>query len=81
MVTEFEDAAFTLKQVGGNGYFYQLFCFRKIKRLKLTDVASYETMKKTLESKVAKDERSKTTQDSFVAKLKKEYTFKSNSKK
>jgi len=82
MVTEFEDAAFTLKQDGEYSKPIRTnYGFHIVKRLKLTDVASYETMKKTLESKVAKDERSKTTQNSFVAKLKKEYTFKSNSKK
>jgi peptidyl-prolyl cis-trans isomerase SurA len=81
MVTEFEDAAFALKKDGEYSKPIRTnYGFHIVKRLKLTDVASYETMKKTLESKVAKDERSKTTQNSFVTKLKKEYKFKSNSK-
>jgi peptidyl-prolyl cis-trans isomerase SurA len=81
MVTEFEDAAFALKKDGEYSKPIRTnYGFHIVKRLKLTDIASYETMKKTLESKVAKDERSKTTQNSFVTKLKKEYKFKSNSK-
>ena len=80
MVTEFEEAAFTLKNDGEYSKPIRTnYGFHIVKRLKLTNLASYETMKKTLKSKVAKDERSKTTQDSFVAKLKKEYNFKSYS--
>ncbi|MDG1148229.1 MAG: peptidylprolyl isomerase [Crocinitomicaceae bacterium] len=82
MVTEFEEAAFTLKNDGEYSKPIRTnYGFHIVKRLKLTNLASYETMKKTLKSKVAKDERSKTTQDSFVAKLKKEYNFKSYSEK
>lgn len=82
MVTEFEEAAFALKNDGDfskpvrTDYGYHI-----IKRLSLKPVASYEDMKSTLESKVAKDERSKSTQDSFVAKLKKEYNYVDKTKK
>lgn len=82
MVTEFEDAAFALKNDGDySAPIRTNYGFHIVKRLNWTDVASYETMKAGLESKVAKDERSKTTQDSFVAKLKNEYKFKNKSKK
>ncbi|MES2799674.1 MAG: peptidylprolyl isomerase [Bacteroidota bacterium] len=82
MVTEYEDAAFALKNDGDiskpirTNYGYHI-----IKRLEWTDVQPFEKLKKDLQNKVNKDERSKKTQDSFVAKLKKEYKFKDKSKK
>lgn len=82
MVTEFEDAAFALENDGDyskpirTDYGYHI-----IKRISLTPVSSFEEMKSTLESKVARDERSKTTQDSFVEKLKKEYNYQDKTKK
>jgi len=82
MVTEFEEAAFNLKNDGDiskpvrTDYGYHI-----IKRISLLPVASFEDMKGVLESKVAKDERSKSTQDSFVNKLKKEYNYVDKTKK
>ncbi len=82
MVSEFEEAAFNLEKDGDyskplrTDYGYHI-----IKRISLTPVASFDEMKNSLESKVAKDERSKSTQDSFVAKLKKEYKYVDKTKK
>lgn len=76
MVSEFEDAAFELKNDGDFSKPVRTdYGFHIIKRVNLIPVASFEEMKKALESKVAKDERSKSTQDSFVMKLKKEYKY------
>lgn len=82
MVTEFEDAAFDIKNDGDYSKPIRTdYGFHIIKRLTLTPVSTFEDMKTILEGKVAKDERSKTTQDSFVAKLKKEYNYQDKTKK
>lgn len=76
MVPEFEEAAFALKNDGDistpikTNYGYHI-----IKRIERKDVASFDAMKKELQTKVNKDERSKKTQDSFVRKLKNRYNF------
>ena len=81
MVPEFTEAAFALKNDGDvskpikTDYGYHI-----IKRLKLTPVPAFETMKKELEGKVAKDVRSEQSQASFIGKLKKEYSYKDKSK-
>jgi peptidyl-prolyl cis-trans isomerase SurA len=76
MVPEFEEVAFAL-QVDGEfssplktNYGYHI-----IKRLERKDVASFESLKKELQTKVNKDERSKKTQNSFVRKLKVKYNY------
>jgi len=82
MVPEFEEAAFALENDGDYSEPVRTaFGLHIIKRLSWQDVESYESMRKTLETKVSKDLRSKTTQNSFVEKLKKEYVFKDKSKK
>jgi peptidyl-prolyl cis-trans isomerase SurA len=76
MVLEFEDAAFSLKDVGAfskpvkTQYGYHI-----IKLLEWSPVRSFESMRRELQAKVNKDERSKITQDSFVQNLKKQYNY------
>ncbi|MFM7301141.1 MAG: peptidylprolyl isomerase, partial [Crocinitomicaceae bacterium] len=77
MVPAFEDAAFSLKKDGEFSKPVRTdYGFHIIKRLELKDVASFETMKKEIQSKVNKDERARKTQDSFVDKLKNQYKYK-----
>lgn len=78
MVPAFEDAAFSLKKDGEFSKPVKTdYGFHIIKRLEWKDIASFETLKKEIQTKVNKDERSKKTQDSFVEKLKKQYKYKS----
>jgi peptidyl-prolyl cis-trans isomerase SurA len=82
MVTSFEDAAFALKNNGDFSAPVRTdYGFHIIKRLEWTDVKSFDSMKKELQSKVNKDERSKRTQDSFVLKLKASYGYANKSAK
>lgn len=82
MVSEFEDAAFQLKENDEiskpikTDYGYHI-----IKRIDWQDIPSFEDSKKEFQRRVNKDTRSKTTQASFVAKLKDEYKYKSKAKK
>lgn len=77
MVTEFEDAAFNLKNNGDVSQPIKTdFGYHIIKRLEWTELRSFDQLKKEIQGKVNKDERAKKTQDSFVAKMKKAYKFK-----
>jgi peptidyl-prolyl cis-trans isomerase SurA len=76
MVPAFEDAAFSLKEVGQFSKPVKTdFGFHIIKLLEWKEVSSFESMKKELQTKVNKDERSKKTQDAFVSKLKANYQY------
>ncbi len=82
MVPEFEEVAFQLKN--NNDFSNPLqtdYGFHIIKRLDLSPLASFETMKKELQSKVNRDDRSKTSQTALVNKLKIEYNYIDLSKK
>jgi|TARA_R110000737_G_scaffold324995_1_gene338172 peptidyl-prolyl cis-trans isomerase SurA len=81
MVTNFEDAAFALTKDGDFTNPIQTdYGWHIIKRLELTPLAPFESMKKELQAKVNRDDRAKKTQDSFVRKLKDEYDYKGKSK-
>ena len=82
MVPEFEEAAFLLNKDGEFSKPIQTdFGYHIIKRLELSPLASFETMKKELQSKVNRDDRSKKTQTALINKLKLEYNYSDNSKK
>lgn len=82
MVTEFENAAFSLKNDGDFTEPVQTdYGFHIIKRVKHTELRSFDLLEKELEAKVNRDDRAKATQSSFVQKLKKEYKFADKSKK
>lgn len=82
MVPEFTEAAFALKEDGEYSKPVQTdYGFHIIKRISWKDVDSFDELKRGIEKKVAKDARSVKTQASFLSKLKKEYKFKSKSKK
>jgi len=82
MVPEFEEAAFQLSKNGDYSLPIQTdFGFHIIKRLELSPLASFESMKKELQSKVNKDDRSKQTQTVLINKLKVEYNYQDVSKK
>ncbi len=82
MLPAFEDAAFSLAKDGDFSEPVQTeYGFHIIKRIKQYPVPEFSEMRKSLESRVSKDERSKQTQNSFVGKLKKEYKFKDKSAK
>ena len=82
MVPEFEEVAFQLKNNGDFSTPLKTdYGFHIIKRLELKPLASFESMKKELQSKVNRDDRSKHTQTILVNKLKIEYQFTDYSKK
>jgi peptidyl-prolyl cis-trans isomerase SurA len=77
MVPAFEDAAFALKNDGDiSSPVFTDYGWHIIKRLEWKPLASFESMKKELQSRVNKDDRSKKTQDSYVVKLKQQYNYK-----
>lgn len=82
MITVFEDAAFALKNNGDISEPIQSdYGFHIIKRLDWKPLASFDDLKKEIQSKVSKDDRAKVTQNSFIAKIKKEYSYKSYASK
>ncbi len=77
MVPAFEDAAFALKSDGDfSAPVLTDYGWHIIKRLEWKPLASFESMKKELQSRVNKDDRSRKTQDSYVVKLKQQYNYK-----
>ena len=81
MVPEFEEAAFQLNKDGDFSLPIQTdFGFHIIKLLELSPLASFESMKKELQTKVNRDDRSKKTQSVLINKLKAEYNYSNQSK-
>ena len=81
MVSEFEEVAFQLNKDGDFSLPIQTdFGFHIIKRLELSPLASFESMKKELQTKVNRDDRSKKTQSILINKLKAEYNYSDQSK-
>lgn len=76
MIPEFENAAFALKNNGDvSAPVLSPFGWHIIKSIDRRSIASYDSMKEDLQSKVKRDERANLGQKSFVAKLKTDYKF------
>lgn len=76
MVTEFEDAAFSLKNNGDISKPIKTdFGYHIIKRINITPLGSFDSMKKELQNKVNKDDRVKKTQTVLIEKLKIDYNY------
>ncbi len=81
MVTEFENAAFALKN--NNDYsapFQTSYGWHIVKRLDYKPLAPFAQMEKEIKSKVQKDSRADKTKNSFLNKLKKEFNYSENEK-
>jgi peptidyl-prolyl cis-trans isomerase SurA len=79
MIPEFENVAFALKNNGDvSAPIQSSFGWHIIKSIDRRSIASYESMKEDLQSKVKRDERANLGQKSFIAKLKSEYKFSVN---
>jgi peptidyl-prolyl cis-trans isomerase SurA len=81
MVSEFETAAFALKNDGDISEPFQTqYGWHIVKRLELKPLGTYEEVVKDIQSKVARDVRSQVSTRSFVNKVKKDYGFKEKTK-
>ncbi|MCF8372203.1 MAG: peptidylprolyl isomerase [Bacteroidales bacterium] len=76
MVPEFEEAAFTLKEVGEVSPLVKTtYGFHIIKLLEKKGIEPYESMKQELKSRISKDARASQSRKALIAQLKKEYKF------
>jgi peptidyl-prolyl cis-trans isomerase SurA len=76
MIPEFESAAFALKNSGDvSEPIKSSFGWHIIKLIDRRGVASFDSMKEDLQSKVKRDERANLGQKSFIAKLKADYNY------
>ncbi len=72
--TEFENAAFDLKEAGGYSKPFQTsFGWHIAKLIKKHPVQSFEEVKGELENRVKKDKRSQVISDALISKLRKQY--------
>ncbi len=82
MITEFETIAFSLENNNDfSAPFKTDFGYHIVKRIDLTPLASFEKLKKEIDTKIKRDERVHISQNQFIEKLKKEYNYQSLSKK
>jgi peptidyl-prolyl cis-trans isomerase SurA len=80
-VAEFAKQAFALKNNGDySAPFMTKYGWHIVKRIDKRDVPSFDAMKVELKNKVSRDSRSYLSKTSFIAKIKKDYNFKENSK-
>ena len=78
---EFEAAAFGLKNDGDvTKPFKSAYGWHIVKRLELEEVAPFEELKASFESKVKRDSRSKLINEAMIAKLKNQYEITYNDK-
>jgi len=76
MITEFETNAFALEKDNDfSAPFKTDFGFHIVKRIQLTPLASFEKLKKEIQSKINRDDRVHLSQNHFIEKLKKEYNY------
>ena len=76
MITEFETNAFSLEKDNDfSAPFKTDFGFHIVKRIQLTPLASFEKLKKEIQSKINRDDRVHLSQNHFIEKLKKEYNY------
>jgi peptidyl-prolyl cis-trans isomerase SurA len=81
MVSEFEDAAFALKNDGDVSEPFQTqYGWHIVKRLEMKPLGTYDEVVKDIQSKVARDVRSQVSTRSFVNKVKQDYGFKEKRK-
>ncbi len=76
MITEFETNAFSLEKDNDfSAPFKTDFGFHIVKRIQLTPLASFEKLKKEIQSKINRADRFHLSQNHFIEKLKKEYNY------
>jgi len=81
MPTEFEDAAFAIKNKGDLSEIIRTkYGWHILKLVDKRGLTSFDEMKNELKAKVGKDSRSQAGRSSLIAKIKTEYKFKENIK-
>jgi peptidyl-prolyl cis-trans isomerase SurA len=82
MVPEFEQMAFSLAKDGDYTQPFETdYGWHIIKRISLTPLAAFDSIKPQIETLIKRDTRALRSQASFINKLKAEYKFKDKSKK
>jgi len=77
MVPEFENAAFSLKEVGDvSEPFQSQFGWHIIKLIEVDKIGSFEELNLQIEKKIKRDSRGQLSKKAFVNELKKEYKYK-----